>query len=243
MIPIFSNFYKLGFNKLNGKIIALFYNKHYKFTTEDILRKNFSKGMPFSFIQIGGNDGVSFDFLYDFVIERKSKGIIIEPVPTYYRDLFENYKNFDNIITINKAVHPIKKSEFIYKIKDNVLHKYPDWAKGIASFDRKHLGKAIVSLPDDDVEGVEVVCDTLMSLTWPQIQHIDYLQIDTEGFDYEVLKQIDFKKFSPSIIKYERVNLNKEELIGAYNLLRNEGYFCFTEGIDGIAVNLKKIRL
>ena len=243
MIPLLSNIYKLGFNKINGKIIGLFYNKHYKFTAETILRKNFPVGGPFSFIQIGGNDGVSFDFLYDFVIERKSQGVIIEPVPTYFEDLSKNYMQYKNIITINKAVHPTKKSEFIFKIKDNVLDKYPDWAKGIASFDREHLGKIIVALPEEDVECVEVGCDTLMNLTWPQIQNIDYLQIDTEGFDYEVLKQIDFNLFSPSIIKYEHVNLNTNELIDANKLLRDKGYFCFTEGIDGVAVNLKKIRL
>ncbi len=32
------------------------------------------------------------------------------------------------------------------------------------------------------------------------IEKIDFLQIDCEGYDFEILKNIDFEKFSPSII-------------------------------------------
>ena len=239
----FSNIFKLGYNKIVGKTISILSKRRFSLNTEKILKSNFPSDTIFTFIQVGGNDGISFDFLFDFVTSRKSKGVIIEPIPVYYNELHNNYMKYPDILTVNKAVHPEKEKENIYKIKDENLRDYPDWAKGIASFNKQHLSKIITDLSDAHIEELEVQCDTLMNITSPFLNDIDYLQIDTEGFDYEVLKQIDFNKYFPSIIKYESVNLENETAAQAVKLLRSQGYFCFAEGIDTIAVNLKKIKL
>jgi hypothetical protein len=36
------------------------------------------------------------------------------------------------------------------------------------------------------------------------IIHINYLQIDTEGFDYEIINSIDFNKVNIDIIRFEK---------------------------------------
>ena len=36
-----------------------------------------------------------------------------------------------------------------------------------------------------------------------EIRHIDFLQIDTEGYDAEIIKSIDFTKIKIDTIKYE----------------------------------------
>lgn len=38
---------------------------------------------------------------------------------------------------------------------------------------------------------------------------LDYLQIDTEGFDDEIIKMIDFSIIKPKLIKFELVHLSK----------------------------------
>jgi FkbM family methyltransferase len=179
-------------------------------SSKKILNTNFKVNSRFSFIQIGANDGVSFDFLYDFVIKRKTGGIVIEPVLEYYMDLVANYKNYPEIIKINKAVHPIEKKASIYKINPTAKHKYPDWVKGIASFDPEHHKKT--NIETNDIIAEEVLSDTLMNIVNDNYfqNYVDYLQIDTEGFDYEVLKMIDFSFFKPLIIKYESINLKEE---------------------------------
>ena len=53
---------------------------------------------------------------------------------------------------------------------------------------------------------------------------IDLLQIDTEGFDYEVLKMFDFKIFSPILVQFEYVHLSKNDYKNSVNLLSNNGY-------------------
>ena len=51
-----------------------------------------------------------------------------------------------------------------------------------------------------------------------------------EGFDYEVLKMIDFTTIKPSIIKYEFVNLSHEDQYASKALLKQYGYYLFLIG-------------
>lgn len=65
-----------------------------KFSCKKILEKNFKENSSFSFIQVGANDGVSFDYLFEIVTNRNSKGIVIEPIKEYYDELVKNYESF-----------------------------------------------------------------------------------------------------------------------------------------------------
>jgi FkbM family methyltransferase len=213
------------------------------FSSQKILEVNFKTDSKFNFIQVGANDGVSFDFLYDFVTKRNSSGIVVEPIQEYFEELVINYKNFPQIIKINKAIHPIDKKIIIYRISHNAMKKYPDWVKGIASLDPKHHLKTNIETKDIIQENVEA--DSLMNIIIENIKvnQIDYFQIDTEGFDFEVIKGMDFKCFKPLMIKYESVNLSKEDKKDLKLLLKDNGYYLFDEKGDSVAVNLKKIKL
>jgi FkbM family methyltransferase len=230
----------LRFSNKFGRGLVL---KKWTFSSENILKRNFPENKDFNFIQVGANDGISFDFLYSFVVKRKSKGIVIEPISDYYNELENNYREFIEIIKVKKAVHPFEKIIEINKISPNAMHKYPKWVKGIASIDVKHHLKTGIRSNDMVKELVEA--ETLMNIVSTNLikTNIDYFQVDTEGFDYEVLKQLDFKVLSPLIIKYEQVNLNQGDKIKLENLLKSHKYFLFDELGDKVAINLKKIKL
>lgn len=213
------------------------------FSSQKILEKNFKINSTFSFIQVGANDGVSFDFLYEFVTKRNSIGVVIEPILEYFNELEANYKEFPKIIKINKALHPIEKKITIYKITPNAIDKYPDWVKGIASIDPNHHKKCNIKTEDIIKEYVE--SEDLMTIVNGSYESnvLDYFQIDTEGFDYEIIKMLDFEKVKPKIIKYESVNLNIETQLDTISLLKKEGYYIFHEFGDTIGINLHKIKL
>jgi FkbM family methyltransferase len=213
------------------------------FSSQRILENNFPKTREFNFIQVGANDGISFDFLYDFIINRDSSGIVIEPVHDYFKELEFNYERFSKIIKINKAVHPYKKEVVMYKIAPHAVKKYPDWVKGIASLDSEHHKKTKIDSNDILEEIIEA--ETLMSIVGANLDSLklDYFQVDTEGFDFEVVKMIDFNLIIPDIIKYESVNLNDEDRNKLILLLKNQGYFLFDEFGDTVGINLKKIKL
>lgn len=213
------------------------------FSSQYILERNFPENKNFNFIQVGANDGVSFDFLYEFVIKRKSQGVVIEPVFDYFKELETNYKNFPKIIKINKAVHPFEKEIVINKIAPNASAKYPDWVKGIASIDSEHHLKT--GIDSRDIIKEIVKADSLMNILLKNslILNVDYIQIDTEGFDFEVVKMIDFNVIKPKMIKYESVNLSKEDQYKLIVILEKNGFYLFQESGDSIGVNLSKIKL
>ena len=229
--------------KISNKFGRGFELKKKIFSIQRILERNFPKKMEFSFIQVGANDGISFDFLYEFVISRKSSGVVIEPVRDYFKELVINYKDFPAIIKINKAIHSFEKSKKIYKIKESRKQKYYDWVKGIASFDENHHRKTNIS--KEDMEEENVSADTLMNIILDSYSNkkIDYLQIDTEGYDLEILKMLDFSIVKPPIIKYEHVNLEKVDLIASKKLLIDQGYLLFNEGNDTLGIDLYRIKL
>ena len=59
----------------------------------------------------------------------------------------------------------------------------------------------------------------------------DYLSIDTEGTEYEIIKNLDFDKFKPKIITIEH-NYNEAERNKIYNLLTKNNYLRVIEEIS-----------
>jgi len=54
---------------------------------------------------------------------------------------------------------------------------------------------------------------------------VDLLHVDVEGYDYEVLKQIDFaSSWAPTFIIYEREHFDRQTDEAARRLLRDAGY-------------------
>lgn len=213
------------------------------FSPRRILEKNFPSESSFSFLQVGANDGKSFDFLYSFVMNRKSHGVAIEPIKEYYDELCENYKTKPEILKINSAVNKTKGSAIIYKIDRSQINLYPDWVKGIASFDLNHLTKFEYIKREHIIEE-KVIAEPLMDIVErTNLSNIDYFQVDTEGYDYHVVDMFNFSIYRPKMVKAEYVNLTLVERKKMKRILKNNGYYVFFQGLDIIGVDLKKIKL
>jgi hypothetical protein len=147
------------------------------------------------------------------------------------------------VITVNKAVHPYLKEVILYRANPSQLHHLPDWAMGIASLNMDHHKRSGIEKKYILEERCE--SDHLMKIIGSFIRdkQIDLFQSDVEGFDLETLRMIDFDIFRPLIIKFEHVNLTKEDIREAIRLLRAKGYFYFYQYPDIIALQLDKISL
>jgi FkbM family methyltransferase len=188
-----------------------------------------------SFIQVGANDGISFDNIYPFFKSRKCKGLLIEPLPYFFDRLKFNYADSPNIIPLNIALHPTAEKFDIYSVNPKELHKYPHWVSGIASFNKEHLIKNSVQESDLVIEAV--TCKPLSTLIEEyELLKLDYLQIDTEGFDDEIIKMINFNQVKPKLIKFESVHLSSEKKLSTVNLLKSQGYKIIDERRDMVAL-------
>lgn len=194
-------------------------------------------------VQIGAFDGKSNDFTFDYIRKYGSNALLVEPQDEAFNELVKNYKNQDNLILEKVAIAEYDGVLPFYRIKEE-YHASFRLGPQLASSDRKHLENALSiehleGLPanrDECIECVEVPCLRFDSLLEKHnIEQISVLQIDTEGFDYEIIKMIDFNKIQPEIINFEIVHLSKETLDEAMLLLFEKGYEMLRYGINMIA--------
>jgi FkbM family methyltransferase len=158
-------------------------------------------GDDFFFVQIGACDGVSFDGLYDTVRAHQLRGIVIEPLPDLYRELCANYADTLGVKPINVAIHRTEKEIEMYRVAPGA-EGLPGWTKGTASlFPDRHKRW---NMPSEHIVAEKVRCVTWDELVEQNgIIRIDFLQLDTEGYDYEILQMLDYEKLRPAVVKFE----------------------------------------
>lgn len=199
------------------------------------LEKLAKKQGEISFIQVGANDGISFDNIYPFFKSHKCKGLLIEPLPYFFNRLKLNYADSPSIVALNIALHPTAEKFDIYSVNPKELYKYPHWVSGIASFNKEHLINN--SVKECDLIAEVVACTSLSKvIAEHRLLELDYLQIDTEGFDDEIIKMIDFNLVKPKLIKFESVHLSSEKKLSTLALLKSQGYKIIDERRDMIAL-------
>jgi len=206
---------------------------------------------PF-FVQIGGYDGVSFDPLRRHIVESDLPGLIVEPVPIYFDKLQALYAGSPKIKLANCAVSEENGERTIWGFNPLAVERglLPPHFGGIVSFVMEDLlrgnGILAASAPDDEtmkvlrsqLRGVDVQCRTMKSLLAEQnVQKVDILQIDTEGYDYVVLRLFDFARHHPAIVHYEHQHLSDADAQAAEALLKSHGYRFKRNTYDTLAIH------
>ena len=186
------------------------------------------------FVEIGAMDGVSFDPLYEHVVTNGWHGLLVEPLQDMFSQLKQTYRNQKGLIFENAAIADAPGTKKMFRVSLEAVDKglVPYWAKGISSFfeDRNEIGGAGVSSEIFEQIQPHVMCETVRCETLNNlllkhnIKKIDILQIDVEGYDYNVLKQVDFRRFSPRIIRMESSVLSPSERRLSLELLKTHGY-------------------
>jgi FkbM family methyltransferase len=212
-----------------------------------------AKNQPVTCFQIGANDGKNNDPVYPFITKYNWKGVLVEP----QKDVFENclkptYAHYKNVILENVALAPVNGSLPFYRIAFTNAR----WATGLSSFDRKNLEEHIksgyverkaladgIALPTSTADWIQTVhvptLTTESLLEKNQIKQFDILCIDTEGFDFEILKLIPFERYSPEVVLFESKNLSNQDFKAAQDLLTKAGYELFWEKGDTLAIRIR----
>ncbi len=161
-----------------------------------LLERLYRSTPDFKLIQVGANDGVSFDGLYHFVTNHHCSGLVIEPLPDVFESLRLNYRHHPRIVPVNVALHSERTTATLYRIApDKIGSLDKPWTAGIASFSPDHALK--FGLPPNSSSSSRWPAFSLMDLL---ARHgaldAQLLQIDTEGYDAEIIKMIDFSPAS-----------------------------------------------
>lgn len=184
----------------------------------------------FFFMQIGANNDAGKDPIHKFILRYNLKGILIEPQKEAMERIKANFGKCDRLYFANVAVANKNGYETFYTIKNDV-DKYI--GTGGASFNKDMVRRYIKNRikknnVDKYIKKESVKCLTLDAIANKyNIVKIDFLQIDAEGYDFEIIKMFDFQKFSPLFIHYESKRLQKNDKIECEKLLIDKGYILF----------------
>ena len=205
----------------------------------DRLLRAFAAAYPRAvFVEIGANDGDQLDHLRSLILKRRWRGVMVEPVPYVFTRLQQNYAAAEGVACENAAIADSDGSRPFYhlgQVAESAHHDLPDWYDAIGSFSRQHVLAHRVAIADIEARVVEttVPCMTFESLCIKHgLQSIDLLVIDTEGYDFEILRHIDFSRYRPVLVGYEHRHLDRTTRSACLDLMGSFGYKILEEGHD-----------
>ena len=180
------------------------------------------------FVKVGAFDGVTGDPIADIMHRYGWSGIMVEPVPYIFSKLQANYADREGVALENSAIASENGTRDFYYLKEaDDPTGLPAWYNQVGSFSLEHLLKLkpqILGLEDLLVKE-SISCLTFEKLLEKyQCHQVDMIHVDTEGYDYEVIKMIDFDVIRPKAILYEHIHLHdglKEESV---RYLKEKGY-------------------
>jgi FkbM family methyltransferase len=193
-------------------------------------------GHPLSVVQIGAGDGEMGDPLHDVILEYGWRGVLVEPMPHLFTALANSYRNVPGIVCEQIAIGPEEGTKRMYAVSWRPSD--PVWVIGLSSFRREVILESQSMVPDIEtqIQEIDVQVITLETLLAKHgLNHVDVMQIDAEGFDFEIIKMIDFSKpWAPPHIIYEACHLG-DDLERTRAHLRAAGYRVFPAGYDDYA--------
>lgn len=222
-----------------GKWIYRRFRKSDPTIQERILKAVGDKPRVF-FVQVGSNDGLQGDPIHDLIVSRDSwTGIFIEPIDFLFQRLRKNYGDAERFIFENVAIGTEKGSKTFYYVSEKARTELdlPYWHDQLGSFEKSHITNMLGEQMSPYIVEEPVECLPLQDvLDRNGVESIDLVHIDTEGFDYKVLSQLDLTRYHPSVILFEHHLLPDEEFVAARKLLHGAGYRLVQYGNDILAI-------
>jgi len=150
------------------------------------------------YVDIGANDGITWSNSLCFELNYNWTGLCIEPHPVAYEKLNKNRKSINLNIAISDSNDDL---DFMS------IEGYAEMLSGLVSkYDPQHVQRIQRETQQhgDKVTTLKIKCKKLTDvLQEHNIQHVDYLSIDTEGSEISVIEGIDFTKNSFDLISLE----------------------------------------
>lgn len=182
-----------------------------------------------TFIEIGTSD---FDTCLDLVNKGNWMGVMVEPNPKCMDSIKKQVAESPHASNVQFATEVI--SDFNGKIAFTTSRQDgEEWVKGISTVTApSHRGERLFDYPENQLlidEHLELPCITLNTLLARyEYEHINFLKIDTEGHELNILEAYDWE-IKPDLIKVEHSHLDDKYLA---KILKEQGYTVYTEETD-----------
>jgi len=169
-------------------------------------RKNFEINDDDVIIDVGGHIGLFSLYASQFC--KNGPIFTFEPMVENFDLLSENIKlnNLDNIKIFNSAVSNSNSSVKLYLNQDDAGH---------SMFSKSSKSVTVNSI------SLQQIFDN------NHIEHCDFLKLDCEGSEYEIIKNLPapyFKKIKKMVIEYHMADTNPELLDELISILKSQNY-------------------
>jgi FkbM family methyltransferase len=208
------------------------YYSQYK--QDEYLETSIFKGLKNGFfMDIGAHDGVSINNTLYFEKNNNWTGVNVEPLDDVYNKLVVNRPTNINIkcaVSNNDGY-----AEFICN------KGYTEMLSGLKNtFDPRHHRRlqyenvhfnSTSEIVKVDTKRIETICDEY------NIKNINYLSIDVEGAEFEVIKSINFDKVFIDVIGFE--NNYDDSSVPIIKYLEDRNYIVIHKSLDIFMINKK----
>jgi FkbM family methyltransferase len=187
-------------------------------------------------VVVGAMDGIQFDSLGPRIQKGDWPALMIEPMPSAFKQLEHNFKDCKNVNLANVAVGGETGSMDIYYVDPKLYDKDPNnaWMAGISTLNPNQGD--ITSIPKEFIRKKKVPITNLASvLESHQVTRCNILQIDTEGYDAKVLMQFPLAHILPELIIMECIHITVLEYRNTTKLLNSLGYSLVEHNFDLVA--------
>jgi FkbM family methyltransferase len=170
------------------------------------------------FVEFGATNG--FDLSNTYLLEKDFgwTGILVEPAKVWHDDLKKNRSSIIDFDCVWKESNQLLRFKVV---TDPVYSTLTEFSRS----DEHHKNRRFSS---DQIVKTVSLNDLLERHGSPAI--IDYLSIDTEGSELEILQSLDFSRYNFRVITCEHNFSPQREDI--YSLLTENGYIRVFEGLS-----------
>jgi len=191
-----------------------------------------------SVLQIGACDGKVGDPLYHQLHRGAPiNAILVEPIPANFEALKKSYSGLQNVSFLNIAIAHEDGRAVIYTVKNEGRWAGSEWAPQWASFQYDHLLKHGV-LPNEIEEQTVQTCTLQTLMENSRINFIDFLMIDTEGFDAAVVTMALKFQQQPRFICFEHLHLRSDEFEPLFQKLHSNNYRWISDRMNTLAIKI-----
>ena len=199
------------------KLLLIIKNRNTKYKGLDQLDKkieayvNFNNGF---FVELGANDGITLSNTYYFEKIKGWSGILVEPIPHNYL-LCRANRSFKTKVFCNACTSFEYKDKFVEMVFSNLMTIPIGLESDIKNpLEHAQLGRQFLKKTDDIfIFGslAKPLNEILITANAPN--RIDFLSLDVEGAEIEVLKGIDHSNFR---FNYMCIESRNKDQISSY---------------------------
>ena len=191
------------------------------------LRRNIESHDTCSILQVGAYDGMSNDTLHDLLRDYDHvRAVLLEPQPGPFSTLQKRWERSSRVVPIRAALSESTGERPLYAIADAFKHRHP-FPDQVSSFYRWRV-EAACSRYNWRPSEAFITSVPVPTIDWRTLVRrygrFDFVATDAEGYDAEILEQIDMSESPPEIILYEHALLPRRIRKRCEQRLTSNGY-------------------